>query len=51
MTVLGTFPHIPAEAIRYDLARTGSVELTCENILRDGELPPVCVLAMHVAWG
>ncbi|KAG0021591.1 hypothetical protein BGZ80_002113 [Entomortierella chlamydospora] len=33
------FPHIPTAAIHYDLQKTGSVEQTCDNILRDGALP------------
>ena len=35
------FPHIPTAAIHYDLQKTGSVEQTCDNILRDGALPMV----------
>ncbi|KAF9362323.1 hypothetical protein BGX34_006387 [Mortierella sp. NVP85] len=38
-TVRSMFPNIPVEAIQYDLQKTGSVEQTCENILRDGTLP------------
>ncbi|KAG0302073.1 hypothetical protein BGZ98_007808 [Dissophora globulifera] len=38
-TVRAMFPHIPAAAIHYDLQKTGSVEQTCDNILRDGSLP------------
>ncbi|KAG0230473.1 hypothetical protein B0O80DRAFT_459718 [Mortierella sp. GBAus27b] len=38
-TVRSMFPHIPVEAIQYDLQKTGSVEQTCDNILRDGTLP------------
>ncbi|KAF9974434.1 hypothetical protein BGZ73_002176 [Actinomortierella ambigua] len=38
-TVKQMFPHIPTAAIHYDLQKTGSVELTCENVLRDGTLP------------
>ncbi|KAG0234091.1 hypothetical protein BGW41_001228 [Actinomortierella wolfii] len=38
-TVKAMFPHIPVAAIQYDLQKTGSVELTCENVLRDGTLP------------
>ncbi|KAF9160470.1 hypothetical protein DFQ27_007495 [Actinomortierella ambigua] len=38
-TVKSMFPHIPTAAIHYDLQKTGSVELTCENVLRDGTLP------------
>ncbi|KAG0041935.1 hypothetical protein BGZ83_001085 [Gryganskiella cystojenkinii] len=38
-TVRGMFPHIPTAAIHYDLQKTGSVEQTCDNILRDGSLP------------
>ncbi|KAF8925739.1 hypothetical protein BGZ58_000517 [Dissophora ornata] len=38
-TVRAMFPHIPTAAIHYDLQKTGSVEQTCDNILRDGALP------------
>ncbi|KAF9585441.1 hypothetical protein BGW38_002380 [Lunasporangiospora selenospora] len=38
-TVKAMFPHIPTAAIHYDLQKTGSVEQTCDNILRDGDLP------------
>ncbi|KAG0001499.1 hypothetical protein BGZ79_004568 [Entomortierella chlamydospora] len=38
-TVRVMFPHIPTAAIHYDLQKTGSVEQTCDNILRDGALP------------
>ncbi|GJJ68881.1 coupling of ubiquitin conjugation to ER degradation protein 1 [Entomortierella parvispora] len=38
-TVRAMFPHIPTAAIHYDLQKTGSVEQTCDNILRDGSLP------------
>ncbi|ORX98336.1 hypothetical protein K493DRAFT_313672 [Basidiobolus meristosporus CBS 931.73] len=38
-TVHGMFPNVPIAAIQADLARTGSVEVTCDNILRDGGLP------------
>ncbi|KAG9322965.1 hypothetical protein KVV02_007245 [Mortierella alpina] len=38
-TVRAMFPHIPTAAIHYDLQKTGSVEQTCDNILRDGTLP------------
>lgn len=40
-TVRTMFPHIPVEAIQYDLQKTGSVEQTCDNILREGTLPLV----------
>ncbi|KAI9145947.1 hypothetical protein BKA69DRAFT_312235 [Paraphysoderma sedebokerense] len=33
------FPQIPVAAIELDLSRTGSVEATCDNILRNGSLP------------
>lgn len=33
------FPHIPDASIRYDLQRSGSVEVTCERILNEGGLP------------
>jgi len=38
-TVRAMFPHIPTPAIHWDLQKTGSVELTCDNILRQGSLP------------
>ncbi|PWN42304.1 hypothetical protein IE81DRAFT_337469 [Ceraceosorus guamensis] len=38
-TVQTMFPHVSAEAIRYDLVRSGNVEVTCEKILNDGGLP------------
>ncbi|KAI8049905.1 hypothetical protein BDF22DRAFT_697203 [Syncephalis plumigaleata] len=38
-TVHTMFPHLPLPAIRRDLERTRSVEITCERILRDGTLP------------
>ncbi|RKP23984.1 hypothetical protein SYNPS1DRAFT_23920, partial [Syncephalis pseudoplumigaleata] len=38
-TVHSMFPHLPPAAIRRELERTHSVELTCERILRDGTLP------------
>ncbi|KAF9109184.1 hypothetical protein BGX27_007893 [Mortierella sp. AM989] len=38
-TVRAMFPHIPTAAIHFDLQKTGSVEQTCDNILRDGTLP------------
>ncbi|KAK9760344.1 hypothetical protein K7432_015736 [Basidiobolus ranarum] len=38
-TVHSMFPNVPLAAIQADLARTGSVEITCDNILRDGGLP------------
>ncbi|CAG8559780.1 8469_t:CDS:2, partial [Ambispora gerdemannii] len=38
-TVCAMFPNIPPAAIRFDLQKTGSVEVTCDNILRDGGLP------------
>ncbi|KAJ3284799.1 hypothetical protein HDU79_007850 [Rhizoclosmatium sp. JEL0117] len=37
-SVLSMFPHYPRDVIERDLARTGSVELTLENIL-SGALP------------
>jgi len=43
------FPHINHAAIVTDLQRTGSVDITIENILRDGGLPmppPVVVRAL-----
>ncbi|KAJ3070866.1 hypothetical protein HK102_006568, partial [Quaeritorhiza haematococci] len=38
-TVLAMFPHFPRATIEADLARTGSVELTCENILSGALVP------------
>ncbi|RUS27749.1 hypothetical protein BC938DRAFT_482796 [Jimgerdemannia flammicorona] len=38
-TVSQMFPDIPPAAILADLQKTGSVEITCNNILKDGGLP------------
>ncbi|KAG1463494.1 hypothetical protein G6F46_002337 [Rhizopus delemar] len=38
-TVRAMFPDIPIAAIQADLQRTGSVETTVDNALRDGGLP------------
>ncbi|KAI8072916.1 hypothetical protein BC940DRAFT_316369 [Gongronella butleri] len=38
-TVRAMFPDIPTAAIQADLQRTGSVETTVDNVLRDGGLP------------
>ncbi|GBB85284.1 hypothetical protein RclHR1_11840007 [Rhizophagus clarus] len=38
-TVCSMFPNTPPAAVQYDLQKTGSVEVTCDNILRDGGLP------------
>src|SRR5690349_357675 len=38
------FSDIPHAAIVTDLQRTGSVDVTIENILRDGGLPMVCLI-------
>ena len=35
------FPNIPPSSIAYDLSRTGSVEITTNNILSRNSLPPV----------
>ena len=35
------FPHLPPSSIAYDLSRTGSVEITTNNILSRNSLPPV----------
>jgi peptidoglycan/LPS O-acetylase OafA/YrhL len=35
------FPHIPPSSIAYDLSRTGSVEITTNNILSRNSLPSV----------
>jgi len=34
------FPHLPPSSIAYDLSRTGSVEITTNNILSRNTLPP-----------
>ncbi|KAI8921222.1 hypothetical protein DFJ77DRAFT_426019 [Powellomyces hirtus] len=39
-TVLAMFPAFPRSTIQQDLARTGSVEQTCENILSGVLVPP-----------
>jgi coupling of ubiquitin conjugation to ER degradation protein 1 len=39
--VRAMFPDIPTAAIQADLQRTGSVETTVDNALRDGGLPLV----------
>ncbi|KAJ3522813.1 hypothetical protein NM688_g8820 [Phlebia brevispora] len=38
-TIHGMFPDIPSDNIRYDLLRTGNVELTSNKILERGFLP------------
>ncbi|KAF0417049.1 CUE domain protein Cue1/4 family involved in ER associated protein catabolism predicted [Gigaspora margarita] len=38
-TVCAMFPNIPPVAVQYDLQKTGSVEVTCDNILQHGGLP------------
>ncbi|RIA87620.1 hypothetical protein C1645_432985 [Glomus cerebriforme] len=38
-TVCNMFPNIPPAAVQYDLQKTGSVEVTCDNILQNGGLP------------
>ncbi|KAI0689672.1 hypothetical protein BC835DRAFT_1282515 [Cytidiella melzeri] len=39
-TIHSMFPDIPSDNIRYDLLRTGSVQLTSNKILERGYLPP-----------
>jgi len=39
-TIRNMFPDIPSDNIRYDLLRTGSVQLTSNKILERGYLPP-----------
>jgi len=34
------FPHLPPSSIAYDLSRTGSIEITTNNILSRNTLPP-----------
>lgn len=41
--VRAMFPDVPTAAIQADLQRTGSVETTVDNALRDGGLPMVIV--------
>ncbi|CAG8595357.1 7469_t:CDS:2 [Rhizophagus irregularis] len=38
-TVCSMFPNIPPAAVQYDLQKTGSVEVTCDNVLQNGGLP------------
>ncbi|CAG8460379.1 1322_t:CDS:2 [Funneliformis mosseae] len=38
-TVCAMFPNIPPAAVQYDLQKTGSVEVTCDNILQNDGLP------------
>lgn len=45
--VRAVFPDIPQAAIVADLQRTGSVEATIDNALRDGGLPMVRSLLMN----
>ncbi|CAJ0835772.1 14953_t:CDS:2, partial [Entrophospora sp. SA101] len=40
-TVHSMFPDIPTAAIKYDLQKTGSVEVTCENILKNNSSLPM----------
>lgn len=40
-TVRAMFPNIPSAAIVASLQTTGSVEITIEQVLRDGTLPMV----------
>ncbi|KAJ7254648.1 hypothetical protein B0H12DRAFT_1114618 [Mycena haematopus] len=42
-TISNMFPDIPPDNIRYDLLRTGSVELSSNKILERGFLDPVCL--------
>ncbi|KAI8096755.1 uncharacterized protein BX664DRAFT_65653 [Halteromyces radiatus] len=43
--VRSMFPDVPTAAIQADLQRTGSVETTVDNALRDGGLPMPAALA------
>src|SRR6185369_8060321 len=49
-TVCAMFPNIPPAAIQFDLQKTGSVEVTCDNILRDGGLPLVNLCRRGGCW-
>lgn len=40
-TVLSAFPHVTENQARFDLGRSGSLEMTMERLLRDGRLPDV----------
>lgn len=40
-TVLSAFPHVTENQARWDLGRSGSLEMTMERLLRDGRLPTV----------
>jgi len=48
-TIHGMFPDIPADNIRYDLLRTGSVQLTSNKILEKGFLdaPPPAYFTLY----
>ena len=35
------FPNIPPAAVQFDLQKTGSVEVTCDNILQNGGTLPM----------
>lgn len=43
--VLAAFPQVTANQARWDLGRSGSVEITVNKILRDGRLPDVSSLS------
>ncbi|CAG8461475.1 639_t:CDS:2 [Paraglomus brasilianum] len=45
-TVCAMFPNIPPAAVQFDLQKTGSVEVTCDNILQNGgtlPMPPAAI--------
>jgi coupling of ubiquitin conjugation to ER degradation protein 1 len=44
--VRAMFPDVPTAAIQADLQRTGSVETTVDNALRDGGLPLVIYICV-----
>lgn len=41
-TILSAFPQVTENQARWDLGRSGSLEMTMERLLRDGRLPNVC---------
>lgn len=46
-TVLAAFPHVTENQARWDLGRSGSLEMTMERLLRDGRLPTVRFRLSH----
>lgn len=49
--VVNAFPQVTPNQARWDLGRSGSVEITIEKILRDGRLPDVSRRALVCCKG